>query len=102
MCHLCQSVVLAQGGNTNNLFRHHAKEYVSIEKGQKKQKSNNKETALSTKQIMLGETIKRTKPYTHGSQQWKEIIGCIVYFMAKKMIPISTVEKVGFTKMVKN
>jgi len=51
---------------------------------------------------MLGETIKRTKPYTHGSQQWKEIIGCIVYFMAKKMIPISTVEKVGFTKMVKN
>jgi len=67
MCHLCQSVVLAQGGNTNNLFRHHAKEYVSIEKGQKKQKSNNEETAQITKQITLGETIKKIKPYTCSS-----------------------------------
>jgi len=105
-CCLCRSVVLAWGGNTSNLFRHlkihHTKEYVSIEKGNKKQKSNNEETAQSTKQIIQGETIERTKPYTRNSQRWKEITGSVVYFMAKEMIPISTVEKVRFTKMVKN
>ena len=43
ICRLCQAVVLAQGGNTRNLFSHlkvhHAREHTSIEENMKKDKS---------------------------------------------------------------
>ena len=49
---------------------------------------------------MLGEATERTKPYTCGSQCWKAITESVMHFMAKEMIPISTVEKPGFLSMV--
>ena len=108
VCRLCRSVVLARGGNTSNLFSHlkihHAKEYTSIEKGKKKAKTTvDKEEAGDSggKQITLAESIERTKPYLRGSQRWKEVTGSVVYFLAKEMVPISTVEKPGFTNMLR-
>ena len=107
VCHLCQSVVLARGRNTSNLFSHlkihHAKKCTSIEKGEKKAKTtvDKKETGDSGNQITLVESIKRTKLYPRGSQRWKEITGSVVYFLAKEMVPISTVEKPGFTNMLR-
>ena len=50
---------------------------------------------------MLGKAIERTKPYTHGSHQWKEITESVMHFMAKEMIPMNTVEKSGFRSMVR-
>ena len=49
---------------------------------------------------MLGEAIERTEPYTSGSRCWKAITESVTRFMAKEMIPISTVEKPGFLSMV--
>jgi len=50
---------------------------------------------------LLGEAVERSQPYTHGSQRWKEITESITHFMAKEMIPIYTVEKPGFCRIVK-
>ena len=62
----------------------------------------NKETSHgSGKQITLGEAIERTMPYTHGSKRWKAITESVTHFMAKEMIPISSIEKPGFVSMVK-
>ena len=107
ICRLCQAVVLAQGGNTSSLFSHlkihHAKEHASIEKSKKKKVSatNKDDSHDSGKQIMLDEAIKRTKPYTHGSQRWKDITASVTHFMTKEMIPIHTVEKPGFCSMIR-
>ena len=94
-------------GNTSNLFSHlkvhHEKEHASIEKSKKKKTSaaNKEDSHDSGKQITLDEAIERTKPYTHGSHQWKEITESVMHFMAKEMIPINTVEKPGFRSMVR-
>ena len=88
---------MAQGGNKINLFSHlkidHAKEHTSVEKGKKKKASaaNKEDSHDNEKHITLGEAIERTKPYTHGSQSWKAITESVTRFMAKEMIPISTV-----------
>ena len=50
---------------------------------------------------MLGESIEKTKSYAHGSHRWKEFIKSVVHFVAKEMLPVSTVEKPGFVRMVK-
>ena len=73
ICHLCRAIVLAQGGNTSNLFSHlkihHVKEHALIEKDKKKTSAANKEDSHDNgKQIMLGKAIEKMKPYTHGSQ----------------------------------
>ena len=99
--------MLAQGGNTSNLFSHlkinHAKECASKEKGKKKKTlaANKEGSHNSEKHIMLGEGIERTKQYLRGSKQWKVITESAMHFMAKEMIAISTVEKPGFLSMVK-
>ena len=93
--------------NTRNLFSHlkiyHAKEHASIEKSKKKKASaaNKDNSHNSGKQITLYEAIERMKPYTHGSQRWKDITASVTHFMAKEMIPIHTVEKPGFHSMVR-
>ena len=51
--------------------------------------------------MTLTKSIERTKPHLRGGQQWKEITGSVVYFLAEEMIPISTVEKPGFTNMLR-
>ena len=107
ICHLCRAVVLARGGNTSNLFSHlkihYAKEHASIEKSKKKKASaaNKDNSHNSGKQRTLDEAIERTKPYTHGSQRWKDITASVTHFVAKEMIPIHTVEKPGFRSMVR-
>ena len=74
-----------------------------IEKEKKKAKTtvDKEETGDSGKQKNPTKSIERTKLYLRGSQQWKEITGSIVYFLAKEMVPISTVEKPGFTNMLR-
>ena len=107
ICRLCRAIILVQRGNTSNLFSHlkvhHEKEHALIEKSKKKKTSAaNKEDSHDTgKQITLGEAIERTKSYTHGSHQWKEVTESFAHFMPKEMIPINTVEKPGFRSMVR-
>ena len=62
---------------------------------------NKEDSHDSGKQITLGEAIERTIPYTHGSKRWKAITELVTHFMAKEMIPISSIEKPGFVSMVK-
>ena len=63
--------------------------------------ANKEDSHDSGKQIILDEAIERTKPFTHGSHQWKEITESVMHFMAKEMILINTVKKPGFRSMVR-
>ena len=107
ICHLCRAIILVRRGNASNLFSHlkvhHKKEHASIEKSKKKKTSaaNKEDSHDSGKQITLDEAIERTKPFTHGSHQWKEITESVMRFMAKEMILINTVKKPGFRSMVR-
>ena len=104
ICRLCRAIILVRKGNTTNLFTHlkvhHAKEYASIEKSKKKNKSAEDSGSLggSGQQITLGQAIERSKAYTRGSQRWKEITESVTHFMAKEMIPFNTVKKPGMMR----
>jgi len=107
ICRLCRAVILARGGNTSNLFshlkNHHAKEHASIEKQKKKGKSaeENSDSSGKHEQITLSEAVERSQPYTRSGRRWKEITESVTHYMAKEIIPVYTVEKPGFRKMMK-
>ncbi|XP_058874176.1 E3 SUMO-protein ligase ZBED1-like isoform X1 [Acipenser ruthenus] len=103
LCKKCWKVVPAKGGNTSNLFHHlrhrHPMEYSKcIEK-----RSSDKPTKHSVieNQTPISESISNVAPYEPDSKRWKQITDAVTYFIAKDMVPIYTVEKEGFKKLLK-
>ena len=98
MCCKCGAVVRAKDGNTSNLFQHprdhHADLFASNSTGFGASESNTK-----TQQTIQSSLARSTK-YPRGSPQAKELTCAITYYLAKDAMPIYTVEKAGFQRIV--
>ncbi|KAK0138123.1 Zinc finger BED domain-containing protein 1 [Merluccius polli] len=97
ICKACFSLVAAPQGNTTNLYqhlkRHHKVQYDEAMQGKKSE-------SRSTTQTSITDTLHNATPYPHNSSRSKEITEAIAYHLAKDMVPINTVERDGFRKML--
>ncbi|XP_049337568.1 E3 SUMO-protein ligase ZBED1-like [Astyanax mexicanus] len=112
-CRICRRAVQTKTGNTTNLF-HHLKKYhpveytesVNIRSGAASQPlshgtSQPSSSGVSPKQQSIVATFASITPYETKTKRHQEITKAVTYFMAKDMMPLSTVEKEGFKNLVK-
>jgi len=97
ICRLCSSEVIAKGGNTSNLQSHlrvyHPSHYAELPKKVQGEKSK----PIDKSQPTITNALEK---YDRSSKKWKELTDSVTYFLAKDMLPVHTVEKEGFQKLV--
>ena len=111
LCRICESPVLSKGGNTSNLFthlkRHHPKKFVELQYAvdtrpkEASCSSNNKSKSASSKQqSTIVEIMEKSKQYERHGRKWESLTSAVTACLCKDMLPIYTVEKPGFRKML--
>ena len=104
VCRLCYRKVRTRGSNTSNLFSHlrtaHAKEYSAIKDGRKPRKTKNMEGGEGSGQPSIPQSFARSEKYSHSSKRWTEVTDAVTYCISKDMMPIFSVEKEGFQRLV--
>ncbi|XP_054593066.2 E3 SUMO-protein ligase ZBED1 [Nothobranchius furzeri] len=106
-CRRCKRAVAAKGGNTTNLFHHlKQKHFLEYNKAVKARKDASPSTSAVVRpkklaQQTIGTAINSCTPYDKSSKRWEELTNAVTHCLARDMIPIQSVEKEGFTKMLK-
>ena len=105
-CRLCpnHTTVAAKDSNTSNLYSHlktkHPEEYaLACQASKKKSKSFSTEEAAAPKLTLLDSWDKR-RPLSSLSREDKTLTNAVTYCLARDMLPLSTVDKPGFRKML--
>jgi len=105
ICRSCQRRVKAKGSNTSNLFSHlrvhHPLKFAEVQQAQK-QKANTERSRskVSGKQATIGDVVQKSNQYERGGKKWKQLTDTVTFCLAKDMLPIYSVEKEGFHKML--
>ena len=95
----------AKGSNTSNLFSHlrvhHQLKFAEVQQAQK-QKANTERSRskVSGKQATIGDVVQKSNQYERGGKKWKQLTDTVTFCLAKDMLPIYSVEKEGFRKML--
>ena len=55
---------------------------------------------MDIRQPTLAETITNSQRYERKGKKWKELTDAITFFIAKDVLPISSVEKPGFKRLL--
>lgn len=104
LCRSCLTKIATKQGSTTNMF-HHLKQHHRVlheecmtmrETPGTSQSSQNK-----PKQSLIADAFSSVTPYESTSTRHKEITDAITYHIAKDMVPVYTVSKEGFKKMVR-
>lgn len=99
-----RKTVLVRGGNTSNLLshlrNHHPKEFMEINQA-RKGKGAQKATKSSKGQASVVDLIEREVKYERSSRKWKQLTDSVAFCLAKDMLPMYTVEKKGFVRLLK-
>lgn len=106
VCKLCKKTVLSKGSNTSNLFTHLRTTHPKIHTQLKTAKplstttsSKQKEPAERTT-MTIAESLMRAEPYPRSSKKWKQLTDSVAFCLAKDSMPLYTVSKPGFKKMI--
>ncbi|XP_013860010.1 zinc finger BED domain-containing protein 1, partial [Austrofundulus limnaeus] len=108
LCKVCRQTVTSKDSNTTNLFHHlkhkHKPEY---EASQKMRYDAAEALALTSKakkptttQTKLADAFVHSTPYDSQSKRWKALTEAVAFCLAKDMLPLRTVEKDGFRRMI--
>lgn len=102
ICRLCKRSVAAKGGNTSNLFSHLKKQHPRESAEVKAVSTSERETSESQQNshCQPQQTIAKLMKYSRSSRRWQQLTDAVTNFLAKDMIPIYTVEKPGFRKLL--
>ena len=104
VCRSCRQTVLAKSGNTSNLMAHlrvnHSRIHSELQNAMKR-KATASATPSSSSQCTLSESLERCQRYDRKGKKWIELTEAVTYYIAKDAVPIRTVEKSGFKKLVK-
>ena len=94
-----------------NLFHHlkqnHTREYEESQKKSREEESSTagdvrtKSRQMTLTQLSIAGALASSTPYDRKSKRWNEITEAVTYCLAKDMMPIQTVEKEGFKRLVK-
>lgn len=103
LCKVCRKTIAAKHGNTTNLFQQlrqrHAVEWqecVALRDAD----ASSSHKAPAKKQVTLAAAFSTVIPYDKKGPRWQAITDAVTYYIAKDMVPIYTVEKNGFIKML--
>ncbi|XP_063763471.1 E3 SUMO-protein ligase ZBED1-like [Eleginops maclovinus] len=109
ICRECHKHFAASGGSTTKLF-HHLKTWnkVQYEECVKLRAAEATGTsrpqpdkAPAPKQSSLQASFSRFVPYEKKSDKWRAITKAVSFHIAKDMVPVATVEQVGFKELIK-
>ncbi|CAL9689321.1 unnamed protein product [Knipowitschia caucasica] len=106
-CKICKRSVVAKGGNTTNLFHHlkqkHLLEYNKAVKAREEASASTDDVVRPKKhtQQTIGVTLNNGAPYEKGSKRWGDLTNAVTRCLARDMMPIQSVEREGFSKMLK-
>ncbi|KAL3988405.1 serine protease 27 [Sarotherodon galilaeus] len=92
LCRTCKRAVVAKGANTTNLFHHLKQKHFLYSKLLKHTKIDD-----STINVAL----KSCTPHDKSSKRWGELTNAVTRCLARDMMPIQSVERKGFKKMLK-
>ncbi|XP_076866871.1 E3 SUMO-protein ligase ZBED1-like [Brachyhypopomus gauderio] len=95
LCRQCLAVVATTRGNTTNLFDHLKRHHKALH-DQCKARSG-----CYPKQKTVLDAFASVTPYERGSKRQREITDAITFHLAKDMVPMNTVTKEGFKKMIR-
>lgn len=103
ICRMCSAPVSAKGGNTSNLFSHlennHETEYANVSAGRSSNKKKNSRPR-DPRQHTITEAVASRQMYSRSSKRWQQLTDSVTNCLAKDMMPIYSVEKPGFKKML--
>ena len=109
ICRSYRKRVLAKHGNTSNLLAHlrtnhpalHTQVKAAMD-GKSKQPSRTATPApAASSQPTLQETLTTAQAYERKGAKWKELTDAVTYFITKDSLPIYTVEKSGFKRLLR-
>ena len=102
VCRSCGKVVLAKGGNTTNLLTHLRDHHPQLHVETTRALSGNPAVAEAGKkcQASLVEVVEKSRRYNLKSSRAHELNRAVMYYLAKDMQPLYTVEKPGFRKLL--
>ncbi|KAL3972516.1 desumoylating isopeptidase 1 [Sarotherodon galilaeus] len=106
-CRTCKQAVVAKGGNTTNLFYHlkqkHFLEYKKAVKAREELSASTSEVVRPKKmtQQTIDIALNSCTPYDKSNKRWGELTNAVTHCLARDMMPIQSVEREGFKKMLK-
>ena len=95
VCRACKKAVQAKGGNTTNLLTHLRDHHPDLYAEAVPASSRS-----SRRQPTLQEVVAKGKAYDSKSLRAQELNRAVMYFIAKDMQPLYTVEKPGFRHLI--
>uniref|UniRef100_A0A9J8ALC4 BED-type domain-containing protein n=1 Tax=Cyprinus carpio carpio TaxID=630221 RepID=A0A9J8ALC4_CYPCA len=101
LCRACRAPVATSRGNTTNLFQHLKKYHKSMYDScmTKMPSTSAPDRPNTSRQGSLTEMFESVTPYERNSKRHGEITRAITEFIAKDMMPLSTVTKPGFVAL---
>ncbi len=107
-CKCCRAKVVAGGGNTSNLLHHLSrkhvleyKEFMKLRSAPSTSAGDTRKAKEKSSQMSLEDAFVRGTAYDKKSKRWIEITNSITFHLTKDMVPLYTVEKDGFRRMIK-
>ena len=106
ICRTCRRRVVAKHGNTSNLLSHlrsnHSRLYSQAKDAMKapRETASSCSSATPVGQPLLTECIEKGQKYDKKGKRWKELTQAVTYYIAKDGIPIHTVNKTGFKRLL--
>ncbi|XP_043091960.1 E3 SUMO-protein ligase ZBED1-like [Puntigrus tetrazona] len=101
LCNICKIKVATSRGNTTNLYQHLKQHREKYDECMTEKTQISKEAVTRTNQKVFTDMFASLKPYDRSSPRYKEITDSITHFLAKDMMPIHSVSKVGFQNMIR-
>ena len=102
ICRICDSNVQAKTGNTSNLFAHlkkyHPEKYAEVNAAAAASKKRPKTS--SDMQPTIVDLVESMRKYQKNGKKWQQLTDSVTHCLCKDMLPIYTVEKEGFRKMI--
>ena len=104
LCKLCRKHVPTKTGNTTNLFYHlkqcHPLEHAQLQTEASANVPSTTRRLAQPQQQTMEAAFSSVMPYDKKTKRHNDITNAITYFIAKDMLPISTVEKMGFKQLI--
>ena len=102
VCHICHRDVLAKAGNTSNLISHLRLKHPSVyaQSSFITKPSSSKADSHQKGQISIASLFAQSQPYDRKSKKWNSLTKVVTYCIVKDGLPLYTVEKEGFKKML--
>ena len=101
ICRLCETTVQAKGSSTTNLFthlkKHHPLKHSELLQSTKK---SSKPSTSTQAQPTITEAMEKARTYQRHSKKWQQLTDSVTYCLTKDMMPLYSVEKEGFRKML--